>query len=412
MPSHPLSTNEVPARSFDRVEKLSPGEIAEIEIELMLVGLMLYPGEQLHFVISSRNLLGTLMPAIEEYVGANSGQHVIHTGGERPCHLGTAHSNGGINYSNMNGADNELILPDGRKLCYAEYGDPNGLPVFYFHGAPSSRLEPEMFGDELSSSGLRIIAPDRPGIGRSDWQESRSFTNWAEDIENLADHLGWETFALLGNSGGGPYVAACAALLPERVTAAVVVSGGWRMDAPEVKANLPFVNRLFWILARRFPLGLRLLLTTMRKSGSSVQPDLPSEADLKRLQVRLPAPDVAALSVPGRMKATSASIAEALSRGTKGEAWEARMYVHPFSFDHTRIRVPFSAFHGGLDRNVPLALVEAYVAQIPNATLKVWPEDGHLSAPCNHISEVFEVIRKSSTEHSGRVELISPQLGE
>ena len=35
-------------------------------------------------VISSKNLLGTLMPAIEEYVGANSGLHVIHTGGAHP----------------------------------------------------------------------------------------------------------------------------------------------------------------------------------------------------------------------------------------------------------------------------------------------------------------------------------------
>ncbi len=82
-----LSTDEVPAHSFDRVEKLSPGDIAEIEIELLPIGLVFHPGEQLRFVISSRNLLGTMMPAIEEYVGANSGQHVIHTGGAHPSYL-------------------------------------------------------------------------------------------------------------------------------------------------------------------------------------------------------------------------------------------------------------------------------------------------------------------------------------
>lgn len=82
-----LSTDEVPAHTFDRVEKLSPGEIAEIEIELLPIGLKFYPGEQLRFIVSSRNLLGTLMPAIEEYVGANSGQHVIHTGGEHASYL-------------------------------------------------------------------------------------------------------------------------------------------------------------------------------------------------------------------------------------------------------------------------------------------------------------------------------------
>jgi predicted acyl esterase len=82
-----LSTDEVPAHSFDRVEKLSPGEIVEIEIGLLPIGLVFYPGEQLRFMISSRNLLGTLMPAIEEYVGANAGQHVIHTGGTHPSYL-------------------------------------------------------------------------------------------------------------------------------------------------------------------------------------------------------------------------------------------------------------------------------------------------------------------------------------
>jgi uncharacterized protein len=82
-----LTTDEVPAHSFDRVDKLSPGEVAEIEIDLLPIGLVFHPGEQLRFVISSRNLLGTLMPAIREYVGANTGQHVIHTGGRHASYL-------------------------------------------------------------------------------------------------------------------------------------------------------------------------------------------------------------------------------------------------------------------------------------------------------------------------------------
>lgn len=82
-----LTTDDVPAHTFDRVEKLAPGEIAELEIDLFPIGLKFHPGESLRFIISSRNLLGTLMPAIEEYVGANSGQHVIHTGGHHASYL-------------------------------------------------------------------------------------------------------------------------------------------------------------------------------------------------------------------------------------------------------------------------------------------------------------------------------------
>ncbi|MFJ3036144.1 CocE/NonD family hydrolase [Curtobacterium pusillum] len=82
-----LTTDDVPAHTFDRVEKLSPGEVAEVEIDLFPVGLRFHAGEQLRFVVSSRNLLGTLMPAIREYIGANAGTHVVHTGGEHASYL-------------------------------------------------------------------------------------------------------------------------------------------------------------------------------------------------------------------------------------------------------------------------------------------------------------------------------------
>jgi predicted acyl esterase len=82
-----LTTDDVPAYSFDRVAKLAPGEIVDIEIDLLPIGLVFHPGEQLRFVISSRNLLGILMPGIGEYVGANTGTHVIHTGGRHASYL-------------------------------------------------------------------------------------------------------------------------------------------------------------------------------------------------------------------------------------------------------------------------------------------------------------------------------------
>ncbi|MFL1428682.1 MULTISPECIES: CocE/NonD family hydrolase [unclassified Nocardiopsis] len=82
-----LSTDDIPVHSFDRVEKLSPGEVVEVEIELLPVGLVFYPGEQLRFVVSSRNILGPMMPGTKDYAPANSGRHIIHTGGERASYL-------------------------------------------------------------------------------------------------------------------------------------------------------------------------------------------------------------------------------------------------------------------------------------------------------------------------------------
>jgi uncharacterized protein len=81
------STPEIAVHSFDRVEKLLPGEIVEIEINLEPIGMEFHSGEQLRFIISSRNLLGTLMPGIKEYTGENSGRHIIHTGGKYLSYL-------------------------------------------------------------------------------------------------------------------------------------------------------------------------------------------------------------------------------------------------------------------------------------------------------------------------------------
>ncbi|MDL4818604.1 CocE/NonD family hydrolase [Actinomadura opuntiae] len=82
-----LSTEDVPAHSFDRVEKLSPGEVVDVEIDLLPVGLTFYPGEQLRLIISAHSILGTMMPGNREYVPQNRGTHVVHTGGDRASYL-------------------------------------------------------------------------------------------------------------------------------------------------------------------------------------------------------------------------------------------------------------------------------------------------------------------------------------
>ncbi len=81
------STDQVPAHSFDRIEKLSPGEVVELEIDLLPLGMRFMPGEQLRLVIGARNTLGPMMPMVANYTPANQGQHIIHTGGTRASYL-------------------------------------------------------------------------------------------------------------------------------------------------------------------------------------------------------------------------------------------------------------------------------------------------------------------------------------
>ncbi|HEY0199907.1 MAG TPA: alpha/beta hydrolase [Rhodanobacter sp.] len=284
-----------------------------------------------------------------------------------------------------------MVLRDGRTLAYAEFGQMDGDPVFYFHGSPSCRLEPLLIGeDRLCATGMRFIAIDRPGMGQSDFLSGRQFVDWSGDVAFVADALGLQRFAVLGNSGGAAYAAVCALQMPGRITAAVIVSGAGPMNAPEVAAYLPLVNRIFWLLAKRLPLGLRCLLKTMQGQGKAS----PAE-ELQKMKRFLAAPDFAAMSEGDRFSIVQAATRECLSRGTKGAAWDAGLYVRPFGFSLEDISIPLRYFHGEQDMNVPVALVRSMVSKLSNASLTVFPEESHLSTLCNHFEEITDALRKS-----------------
>jgi pimeloyl-ACP methyl ester carboxylesterase len=114
--------------------------------------------------------------------------------------------------------DDLLALPDGRSLAYAEFGDPDGRPVLFFHATPGYRRNPWATDAELRSAGVRLIAPDRPGVGRSTPQPHRRLLDWPDDVRHLADALGLERFAVVGFSNGGPHAAACAYKFGPRVS--------------------------------------------------------------------------------------------------------------------------------------------------------------------------------------------------
>ena len=128
--------------------------------------------------------------------------------------------------------DDGIALQDGRWLAYAEFGDPAGRPVLFFHATPGYRLNPWLTDAELRSAGVRLIAADRPGVGRSTPQPRRVLLDWPDDVRQLADALGLERFAVVGFSNGGPHAAACAYKLGPRVSATALVAPLPPLDAP------------------------------------------------------------------------------------------------------------------------------------------------------------------------------------
>jgi pimeloyl-ACP methyl ester carboxylesterase len=111
-----------------------------------------------------------------------------------------------------------LVLPDGRRIACAEYGDPSGLPVLALHGTPGSRLMFALADRAARDRGIRLIAPERPGYGLSDYRHAESLTQGAEDLSAVADTYELGRFAVIGVSGGGPYAVAAAAAMPDRIS--------------------------------------------------------------------------------------------------------------------------------------------------------------------------------------------------
>lgn len=157
--------------------------------------------------------------------------------------------------SRIDDTTDTIDLDDGRTLAYCEFGDPTGSPVFVFHGGVGSRGFGLLFDDTASDLGVRIIAADRPGYGRSDPQPDRTLLDWPDDVSVLGDALGLDAFSVLGVSGGGPWAAACAAAIPDRLTAVGLVSA---MGPPAAPRSIGL--RLIVRLARHVPWVVGLLI--------------------------------------------------------------------------------------------------------------------------------------------------------
>jgi pimeloyl-ACP methyl ester carboxylesterase len=279
-------------------------------------------------------------------------------------------------------------LPDGRTLTYAEYGLPDGKPVFYFHGQAGSRLEPAMLdASDFEEAGIRLIACDRPGMGGSDFQPGRGFSHWPADIVALADSLGLGKFGIFGVSGGAGYASVCARLIPDRLSAVVIVSGAGCMDSPEAQACLPVMNRLMWGLAARSArlIGLFLTLTIPRGQSDIVK-------IRKQMMRSLPPVEAAIFEKPGRLEAFMASGAESMRHGIQGIAWDTHLCARPWDFRLEEICFPVRLLHGEADQNVPVAVARKVATTIPGCQATFFPGEGHFSTVANHLNEVITAL--------------------
>ena len=318
--------------------------------------------------------------------------------------------------------DHHVVLPDGRALAYATYGDPTGAPLVYFHGHPGSRLEAAILHEAAEAAGVLVIGTDRPGMGRSDFQRRRSLVDWPADITSLADHLGFDRFNVLGISGGGPYAAACARYLPGRVDTCVLIAsaspagldpatdvrpdsgsagvgagGGGDGSGRGTDEGLA-ANRLQARLVRYAPWLLRPGFAALGRSIRRQVSNRGYVAAANTALEALPPVDRVAMSEPSRAARYGRSLAESFRQGARGAAWDARLLSRPWGFrlgaiDGPRVHV----WHGELDRNVPFVAGQAMVEAIPDAVAHFHPDHGHLSVAVANLDEILSIVSGPAT---------------
>ena len=282
-------------------------------------------------------------------------------------------------------ANRTARLPDGRMIGYAEYGNPSGKPVMFFHGGGGSRLLGELTDGPARRLGLRVISPDRPGIGLSDDRLGRSLLDWAEDVRQLADRLDLGRIAVMGLSNGGTFASACARAIPERLTAAVIVSGMGPPEAPS-KGQSP-VTRTLLGLSRRSPTLYGALFAAAVRRGQK-DPDRLVE----RFFVGWPAPDRSALAQSYAGAVFTNAIVEGYRRGGKTVGQDVALTTRKWGFRLEDISMRVHLWHGDADTIVPLATARYVAGAIPDCVATYCPGEGHLSVLINRLDEILETV--------------------
>lgn len=269
----------------------------------------------------------------------------------------------------------DLILKDGRKLAYAEYGQSNGYPVFAFHGTPGSRI---WFAEDDTISkeeGIRLITVDRPGFGLSDLQPGRGILDFPQDIKELADHLNLSHFSVMGISGGATFALACAYALPERVTKCAMVSAAYEFENEKAPKEMNAANRWVFYLARHFPWLLRFSFIQQKKLIEKNP-----EAYIKSVKSNvshLCKADQKIMQKEGSAEELLLHMKEAFRLGVKGAVQEAALMTKPWGFAPEDISMSIDIWHGAADTMAPLALTQKLFDRLPQARPHILENQGH-----------------------------------
>jgi pimeloyl-ACP methyl ester carboxylesterase len=247
--------------------------------------------------------------------------------------------------------------------------------------------------EATSTAGVRLIMPDRPGIGRSDPLEGRTLADWPKDVEALADALQISSFAVVGVSAGGPYAAACAALIPGRLSGVALVSSralaeyNWA-ERPGAEEGWSPEDRAEFDVAQTDPAAAAHLAAVHFADDFN---RLEEHPELVHKWLEPAEGDRWFFEDASRTANFDASIGETWRQGLDAISWELITVFLPWGFRLADISIPVTVWHGSQDPRVKQEDIDFQASTIPKCSLVIWPDCGHLGF-VKHWNEVLEAV--------------------
>ena len=267
-----------------------------------------------------------------------------------------------------------LRLADGRHLGWRDYGDPAGRPVLVITQDLSSSLLPRGTNTLARDMGLRLIATERAGSGRSDPHPNFSFANVAADSVALIRHLGIDGLQIITNTDGAPYAVEAALQLGDSVSRILLASGRPPGLQAEHERDRGHTLTLFWRRIYRNPWLSDMIFEMMRLSLSRAQFERYARAAAS-------APgDAAYLKAhPELLDFIIDYTRESVAVSARGAADSIRCAARPGGPDLSDLASPITLWHGDQDPMNGVEEVQAWLGDHVE-TVRVFPGIGRFLA--------------------------------
>ncbi|HBM17110.1 MAG TPA: hypothetical protein DD381_12315 [Lentisphaeria bacterium] len=275
-----------------------------------------------------------------------------------------------------------------KRIAYYQYGDPKGHPLLFYHGT-GSHIQAMCLHKPALEYGFRIIAPDRPGVGLSEFSPGWSVLEFARDIGKLTDHLGLDSFGIVGISGAGPTLMASAYVLEKRLKCVIDLACAMPLyKDKEALSELGGTDRFYARLGTRLPLivfqfPFSLIGITMKFLKKP-------ELFAKMFKSSLCPADQEIFSIPDFQYFLMKDFQTLFRNGSKAAAHDAQNVYRNWGFSLSEIKTHIEGFQGTADKFIPPVFSSHMAKTVLDSNLNLIEGQGHFC----HIVYCYNTLRK------------------